>query len=244
MIEPFALVIEDDLDASDIFSKALEAAGCKTEIIGKGDEALQRLQECTPTLIVLDLHLPNLDGTSILTQMRQDERHAKTIVMLATADPRMAETVKDLADLVLLKPVTFTQVRDFAVRLLRRVELEQAAASPATPADTSNNPEVAAPAAPPPAPESVPAVAAAAPPVPEVVVPAATAPSAVPSAPVITEAPVVSAAPPVVSAPPSTESVPASVLPPAPPVPTAPPVPAPPPVPTAPPVSEPVIKPE
>jgi CheY-like chemotaxis protein len=145
----FALVIEDDLDASDIFSKALEAAGCKTEIIDKGDKALQRIQECNPTLIVLDLHLPNVDGTIILTEMRKDPRFARTIVMLATADPRMAETVKDMADLVLLKPVTFTQVRDFAIRLLRRVEMAASqaqmsdeSATPAAPASTSETPSV------------------------------------------------------------------------------------------------------
>jgi CheY-like chemotaxis protein len=145
MSEPFALVIEDDLDASNIFSKALEAAGCKTEIIAKGDVALQRLSECTPTLVVLDLHLPNVDGASILAQMRQDERHAKTIVMLATADPRMADTVRDLADLVLLKPVTFTQVRDFAIRLLRRVEV--AKVEPAAAASAPTEPEPTKPVA-------------------------------------------------------------------------------------------------
>jgi DNA-binding response OmpR family regulator len=180
MSEPFALVIEDDLDASIIFSKALEAAGCKAEIISKGDEALARIKDCQPTLVVLDLHLPNVDGTDILASMRADPRHAKTIVILATADPRMAETVKELADLVLLKPVTFTQVRDFAIRLLRRYEAEKAvAASEAAPASAEAPTAVDTPAAVPedPAQTNTTATSVVAEPQPVPSMPAATAPS-------------------------------------------------------------------
>jgi|GEM_PF-217516 len=144
MSEPLALVIEDDFDASVIFSKALEAAGCKAESIQKGDIALKRLHEIVPALIVLDLHLPNVVGSEILEYIRGDARLEKTIVMLATADSRMADVVRDQADLVLLKPVTFTQVRDFAMRLLRRVEIEAAEAPPKAEAVTTSVTEVAA----------------------------------------------------------------------------------------------------
>jgi DNA-binding response OmpR family regulator len=122
MTEPLALVIEDDIDASIIFSKALEAAGFSTEIIRAGDVAVKKLKEVVPILIVLDLHLPNVVGTDILEQIREDDRLKETMVILATADPRMADVVREKADLVLLKPVTFSQVRDFSLRLLRRYE--------------------------------------------------------------------------------------------------------------------------
>ncbi len=117
MNQRFALVIEDDYDASAIFAKALKVIGFETEIIPSGSEAVERLKDVIPQMIVLDLHLPDVAGTEILKQIRADERLIDTRVIVATADPRSAELIQDYADIVLIKPTTFSQVRDFAERL-------------------------------------------------------------------------------------------------------------------------------
>lgn len=118
MTDKLALIIEDDYDASIIFAKALEVIGFKTEIIRSGDLAVEKLKTVVPSVVVLDLHLPNVVGTDILRQIRADERMVETRVIIASADPRMAELIQDLADLVLIKPTTFSQVRDLASRLV------------------------------------------------------------------------------------------------------------------------------
>jgi len=115
--EKFALVIEDDFDASVIFAKALEVLGFKTEVVRDGSLALERVAATTPDIVVLDLHLPHVVGTDILNQIRNDPRLPETRVIVATADPRMAELIRNQADLVLIKPTTFSQVRDLASRL-------------------------------------------------------------------------------------------------------------------------------
>lgn len=117
MSSQFALIIEDDYDASFIFAEALQAAGFETEIIRSGDTALARLAVATPDVVVLDLHLPRAAGTDILRQIRADVRLAGTRVIVATADPRMAETLEDEADLILIKPISFSQLRDLSARL-------------------------------------------------------------------------------------------------------------------------------
>jgi DNA-binding response OmpR family regulator len=117
MSELLGLIIEDDDDLSVIFSEALQAAGFKTEIIQSGDQALARLAVTTPDVVVLDLHLPRVAGMDILHQIRADARLAKTRVIVATAHPRMAESLRDEADLVLLKPISFSQLRDLAAIL-------------------------------------------------------------------------------------------------------------------------------
>lgn len=117
MNERLALIIEDDYDASVIFAKALEVIGFSTEVIVSGEKALERLAETVPEVIVLDLHLPEVIGTDILKSIRSDSRLDATRVIIATADPRSADTIQDQADLVLIKPTTFSQVRDFAKRL-------------------------------------------------------------------------------------------------------------------------------
>jgi DNA-binding response OmpR family regulator len=114
---PFALIIEDDYDASLIFAEALQAAGFETEIIRSGETALARLAATTPDAVMLDLHMPHVSGVDIMEQIRADERLAETQVIVATADPRLADTLQDDADLVLIKPISFSQLRDLAARL-------------------------------------------------------------------------------------------------------------------------------
>lgn len=118
MSRPEALVIEDDPVQAQIFTQALEEAGYATTHIADGDGALAYLQQHTPHLVVLDLHLPGTAGDAILHAIRQEPRLAATRVMLATADPRMAETLQAESDLVLLKPVSYHQLRDLALRML------------------------------------------------------------------------------------------------------------------------------
>lgn len=118
MLSQFALVIEDDKDTATFFAKALEMAGCNTEIIRVGDVAVARLAVTTPDLVVLDLHLPGIAGTDILRRIRTDARLAETRVIIVTGDPLEAEGVRDQADLVLIKPVGFDQLRGLAARLI------------------------------------------------------------------------------------------------------------------------------
>jgi DNA-binding response OmpR family regulator len=112
-----AMIIEDNEDLAIIFAEALQAAGFDTGIIQDGSTALTRLESCVPNIIILDLHLPHVSGEDILKQIRADERLVETRVIIATADPRMADMLKDQADLVLLKPISFGQLRDLAGRL-------------------------------------------------------------------------------------------------------------------------------
>ncbi len=113
----FALIIEDDEDLSEIFGQALAAANFSIEVIRDGAIAQQRLKEVEPTVIVLDMHLPHVSGDILLKQIREDKRLDKTNVVVATADAQMGEAVRDIADFVLIKPITFTQLRDLTSRL-------------------------------------------------------------------------------------------------------------------------------
>jgi len=117
MNKKFALIIEDEPDLATIFSEALKAADFETEIIKDGKLAAQRLADVMPDVVVLDLHLPHVSGRELLRQIREDERLAKTRVLIATADASMAEMLQNEADLVLLKPISFVQLRIMAERL-------------------------------------------------------------------------------------------------------------------------------
>jgi CheY-like chemotaxis protein len=118
MAKNLAFVIEDNVDLSEIFTRALENAGFEVETIRDGKTAQQRLeQELVPNVIVLDLHLPFVDGTVLLKQIQADERFGKTRIILATADAAQAEYLRNMATIVLVKPISFSQLRDISARL-------------------------------------------------------------------------------------------------------------------------------
>jgi CheY-like chemotaxis protein len=107
---------------------ALRSGGFETEVISDGGAALNRLAGTPPAVIMLDMHLPHVAGTTILQTIRADARFARTSVIVATADARLAGELQDQADLILLKPISVEQVREFAKRLLQRWNTTDASA--------------------------------------------------------------------------------------------------------------------
>lgn len=113
---PLALIIEDNEDQNWVFTMAMEHAGYRTESIRDGLVASKRLDETTPNLLILDLHIPGLAGDKLLRQVRANPKLEQTYVILATADAQKAEELQTMADLVLLKPISFAQLTDLANR--------------------------------------------------------------------------------------------------------------------------------
>ena len=112
-----AFVVEDDEDLATIFAEALQSSDYQVETIRDGSIARERLNQAEPHLVVLDMHLPGVSGADLLTQIRSDARLKHVVVVLATADARLGEAYTDVADFVLIKPITFTQLRDLTTRL-------------------------------------------------------------------------------------------------------------------------------
>jgi CheY-like chemotaxis protein len=116
MTNPLALIVEDDPQLSQIFLLTL-CELFEVEAVTDGAQALVRLSEVAPHLVVLDINLPGVSGSKILHFIRADSRFASTRVILATADARQANDLQDKADIVLLKPISIKQLRDLANRL-------------------------------------------------------------------------------------------------------------------------------
>lgn len=117
MTEPLALIIEDDPDLSTIFAEALRRAGFATEILMDGVVAQERLKTALPNVVILDLHLPHVSGVDLLAQIHADERIRKVPVVVTTADARLGEALQDEVDFVLIKPISFVQLRELTARL-------------------------------------------------------------------------------------------------------------------------------
>jgi two-component system cell cycle response regulator DivK len=114
--KPLAYIVEDNQDTVIIFQGALELAGYEVKVVLDGAVARQQLTELVPDLVILDLHMPHVTGDVLLKQIRADERLKETRVFLATADANMASHLRDQAELVLLKPIGFSQLKELAER--------------------------------------------------------------------------------------------------------------------------------
>ena len=113
-----ALIIEDDEDLASIFAEALSGVGFEVEHVADGSIAQARLRSgAVPYLILLDMHLPHVSGAELLTDIKKDERFNDTIIIITTADARMGETYSEQADFVMIKPISFVQLRDLTSRL-------------------------------------------------------------------------------------------------------------------------------
>ena len=115
--QPLAFIIEDDKNLAHAFGQAMAEAEYDVEVIRDGHQAMKRLREENPSTVILDLHIPFMNGEEILNYIRMDQRLAQTKVIITTADDRRGEELRDLADLVLIKPIGFRQLRDMAVRM-------------------------------------------------------------------------------------------------------------------------------
>ena len=119
-MEHIAFVIEDDEDLAGIFTEALIASGFQVETIRDGAVAQQRIKEASPEMIILDMHLPHVDGAALLAQIRSEEHLKGTRVLITTADALQGQMYRDMADTVLIKPVSFALLRDLTSRYKRK----------------------------------------------------------------------------------------------------------------------------
>jgi two-component system cell cycle response regulator DivK len=113
-----ALIIEDDEDLASIFAEAMRGVGFEVEHVADGRVARERLKNKeAPYLVLLDMHLPHVSGADLLMDMKSDDRFKDTVIIITTADARMGETYGEKADFVMIKPISFVQLRDLTSRL-------------------------------------------------------------------------------------------------------------------------------
>jgi diguanylate cyclase (GGDEF)-like protein len=117
MSKPFAMIIEDDRDTVAMFRHLLDFAGYKTEIILRGEKAIDRLKIVSPDIILLDLNLPGVSGEEILNFIKQDDRLKDIPVVVVTGHAELALGLEAQTDLVLLKPVSVDQLTNLILRL-------------------------------------------------------------------------------------------------------------------------------
>jgi two-component system, chemotaxis family, chemotaxis protein CheY len=106
------LIIEDDDGVSDSLAMMLREEGYFVEVVNNGAAALRRLGERPlPTLILLDLMMPGMDGIDFRQRQLADAELRKIPVIILSARPDVARQAAKLrVDGFLQKPMSFEEL--------------------------------------------------------------------------------------------------------------------------------------
>jgi two-component system, chemotaxis family, chemotaxis protein CheY len=102
---PFVLIAEDNHDICEMMSLFLRTEGFETECASNGVEALQRMRERRPCVVLLDIHMPRMDGFEFRRRQLADPDLAAVPVVCLTALHDPTEIATELALPCLQKPI-------------------------------------------------------------------------------------------------------------------------------------------
>lgn len=107
------LVIDDNKEQAEIVSQFMQAAEFDSSFITESSCAIKQINEYKPDVIILDIMMPQLDGLTLLKQIRDNEAMKNIKVIIYTAKNFEVDRRKayDLgADLFLAKPTRGQQI--------------------------------------------------------------------------------------------------------------------------------------
>lgn len=116
-------IVEDDRNISEIESFSLKNSGYEVEVYENAAGFYQAVKERVPSLILLDIMLPDESGLSIVEKLRKDTVTKKVPIILVTAKTTEIDKVKGLdmgADDYLTKPFGVMELISRVKALLRR----------------------------------------------------------------------------------------------------------------------------
>ncbi|WP_392542915.1 GAF domain-containing protein [Oryzobacter telluris] len=102
---PTVVVIEDDPSSSELVQLHLGAAGLRPVPVPSGEEGLAAVRALRPTAVVLDIHLPGMDGWDVLAAIKGDPSLAETPVVVVSVLPERGRGFALGAADYLVKPV-------------------------------------------------------------------------------------------------------------------------------------------
>jgi len=120
-VDQNVLVIEDSPSVRRLIEVCLRVLDVDVSSAVDGVTGLEQIKATNPTVVVLDIGLPGLDGWEVLSQLRQDPDSAKVkvLVLTAHAQPEMADrAAQGGADAFMTKPFRPIDLRVQVEKLL------------------------------------------------------------------------------------------------------------------------------
>lgn len=121
--EKIVLLVDDEADFVEVLSTRLEANNFKVATAYDGEEALEKVGETRPDIIILDVMMPKINGFDVCRKLKADDAYKDIPVILLTAkfqpsDMKFGTAVG--ADAYLTKPFDPKVLIDTMQGLLRK----------------------------------------------------------------------------------------------------------------------------
>ena len=113
------LIIEDDLSIRQVLGSLLKVQKYHFRSASTGEEGLAMCEQELPSLVLLDLVLPGIDGMAVLSRIKEMNRACHVVVMTAYASATSAvEAIRLGADEYLTKPVAVPELLGLIAKLI------------------------------------------------------------------------------------------------------------------------------
>jgi diguanylate cyclase (GGDEF)-like protein len=122
------LIVDDHEDNVELLQARLEARGYSTETARDGQQALDRVAQNPPDLILLDVMMPVVDGIEVARRVKADPRLPFIPIIMQTALDATESKVEGLdagADDYITKPINFAELEARVNSLLRIKALQE-----------------------------------------------------------------------------------------------------------------------
>ena len=85
MSAPAVLIVDDEQPLARILSFAFQNEGCVVDIAIDGIDCMNRISRFEPTLVLMDIMMPRLDGLETIRQLRQNRLHRDIVIIAMSA---------------------------------------------------------------------------------------------------------------------------------------------------------------
>lgn len=118
---PRLLIVDDDPNLLVVLAEQLRQDGYEVRTARDGDEALRRLDEAWPDLLVVDMLMPRMDGLTLAREVKA--RADLPIVVLSAIDvaDSKADLLEEVAEDYVTKPYHYPELRARIARVIRRL---------------------------------------------------------------------------------------------------------------------------
>ncbi|MGB2879775.1 MAG: diguanylate cyclase [Candidatus Omnitrophota bacterium] len=119
------LVVDDEAEILDLLDRVLKKAGYKVTTALNGEEALEKISKETPSLILLDIMMPVMDGIEVKNKLNEDSSTASIPVIFLTSRSTISDKVKGFnlgIDDYITKPFEFKELLARVTSALSRRE--------------------------------------------------------------------------------------------------------------------------
>ena len=120
------LIVDDEPASRYGIKKALTSFRFQVQEASDGKQALEKIKQLSPDLMILDINLPGMDGLSVLSEAKTQNQAPVTIVITAYGSEKVAvEAMKRGAYDYIAKPYEIEDLRLVVARALERLQLKE-----------------------------------------------------------------------------------------------------------------------